>query len=305
MSMISATVILQALVSGILIGSIYGLVGMGFALIYGVMEVVNFAHGHLVMIGMFGCYVLFQQFGLDPLLAIPLALAAGYLVGLLLYQGLVRHVVAAPQFAQVILTLALFIFLENGANFVFGGDLRAVRTAYTAAAWRVGGVAVSIPRFAGAAAALTAMLAVHLFLRSTLFGKAIRAAANNRDGASLVGIEVSAVFRNTFAMSVAAACLAGAVLTPFYLISPFVGNELLLKAFVVMVVGGMGNVMGAWFSGVLVGLVEALAAVFVTASLVNAIVFGLLILILLVRPSGLFAAQLRLPSRRRLVDHGR
>jgi len=138
------------------------------------------------------------------------------------------------------------------------------------------------------------MLAVQFFLRSTLFGKAIRAAANNRDGASLVGIEVGAIFRSTFAMSVAAACLAGAVLTPFYLISPFVGNELLLKAFVVMVVGGMGNVAGAWLSGVIVGVVEALAAVFVTASLVNAIVFGLLIVILLVRPTGLFTMQARL-----------
>ncbi len=291
--MISLTVIIQALVSGMLIGSIYGLVGMGFTLIYGVMEVVNFAHGHLVMVGMFGCFVLFQQLGLDPLLAIPLALAGGYLAGLLLYQGLVRHVVDAPQFAQVILTLALFIFLENGANFVFGGDLRAVRTSYTAAAWRIGGVAVSIPRLAGAVTAAAAMLGVQFFLKSTLFGKAIRAAANNRDGASLVGIEVGAVFRNTFALSVAAACLAGAVLTPFYLISPFVGNELLLKAFVVMVVGGMGNVTGAWLAGIFVGVVEALAAVFVTASLVNAIVFGLLIVILLVRPTGLFTVTAR------------
>ncbi len=294
MSMISASVILQALVSGVLIGGIYGLVGMGFTLIYGVMDVVNFAHGHLVMAGMFGCYVLFQQFGLDPLLSIPLAVAAGYVVGLFLYQGLVRHVVAAPQFAQVILTLALFIFLENAANFLFGGDLRAVRTSYTAAAWHVGGVAVSIPRLAGFCVALAAMLGVQLFLRTTLFGKAIRAAANNRDGASLVGIEVGRVFRNTFALSVAAACLAGAVLTPFYLVSPFVGNELLLKAFVVMVVGGMGNLVGAWLSGVIVGLVEALAAVFVTASLVNAIVFALLIVILLVRPTGLFHLQARM-----------
>jgi branched-chain amino acid transport system permease protein len=217
----------------------------------------------------------------------------GYLAGLFLDQALIRHVVLAPQFAQVILTLALFIFLENGANFLFGGDLRAVRTSYTAAAWRVGGVAVSIPRLAGAAVALAAMLAVQFYLRCTLFGKAIRAAANNRDGANLVGIEVARVFRNTFALSVAAACLAGAVLTPFYLISPFVGNELLLKAFVVMVVGGMGNVAGAWLSGVIVGVVEALAVVFVTASLVNAIVFALLIVILLLRPTGLFQLQVR------------
>jgi branched-chain amino acid transport system permease protein len=299
MGMIGPTVILQALVSGVLIGSIYGLVGMGFTLIYGVMEVVNFSHGHLVMAGMFGCYVLFQQFGLDPLLSIPLAVAVGYVAGLLLYQVLVRHVVAAPQFAQVILTLALFIFLENGANFLFGGDLRAVRTSYTAAAWRLGGVAVSIPRLAGAAVALAATLGVQFFLRSTLFGKAVRAAANNRDGASLVGIEVASVFRNTFALSVAAACLAGAVLTPFYLVSPFVGNELLLKAFVVMVAGGMGNVVGAWLSGVIMGVVEAFAAVFVTASLVNAIVFAMLIVILLVRPTGLFAAQARVrPGRK-------
>jgi branched-chain amino acid transport system permease protein len=291
MSLITPTVVLQALVSGVLMGSIYGLVGMGFTLIFGVMEVVNFAHGHLVMVGMFGCYVLFQQFGLDPLVAIPVALMVGYAAGIVLYEVLIRHVVAAPQFAQVVLTLALFIFLENGANFAFGGDLRGVTTGYTTATWHVGGVAVSLARLAGAAVALAAVVAVRFFLRRTLFGKAIRAAANNRDGANLVGIDVPRVFRSTFALSVAAAALAAAVLTPFYLMTPFVGNELLLKAFVVMVLGGMGNVVGAWLGGVIVGVVEAVASVFVTASLGNAIVFALLMVILLVRPTGLFRAE--------------
>jgi branched-chain amino acid transport system permease protein len=288
---ITPTVVLQALVSGLLMGSIYGLVGVGFTLVFGVMEVVNFAHGHLVMVAMFGCWVLFQALGVDPLLAIPLALAVGYGVGLALYQLLVRHVVAAPQFAQVILTLALFIFLENGANFLFGGDLRGVTTAYTTATWRVADVAVSLPRLAGAAVAVSAVAALQLVLRRTLFGRAIRAASNNRDGASLVGIDVPRLFRTTFALSVAAAALAGAVLTPFYLVSPFVGGELLLKAFVVMVIGGMGNVVGALLGGLIVGVVEAVASVFVTASLGNAIVFALLILILLVRPAGLFRSE--------------
>lgn len=289
--MITPTVVVQALVSGLLMGSIYGLVGVGFTLVFGVMEVVNFAHGHLVMAAMFGCWVLFQTLGVDPLLAIPLALAVGYVVGLGLYQLLVRHVVAAPQFAQVILTLALFIFLENGANFLFGGDLRAVTTTYTTAVWRVGDIAVSLSRLAGAAVAVAAVVGLQLVLRRTLFGRAIRAASNNRDGASLVGIDVPRLFRTTFALSVAAAALAGAVLTSFYLVSPFVGGELLLKAFVVMVIGGMGNVVGALLGGLIVGVVESIASVFVTASLGNAIVFALLILILLVRPSGLFRSE--------------
>lgn len=289
--MITPTVVLQALVSGVLMGSIYGLIGVGFTLVFGVMDVVNFAHGHLVMAAMFGCWVLFQTLGIDPLLAIPLALAAGYVVGLGLYQLLVRHVVAAPQFAQVILTLALFIFLENGANFLFGGDLRGVTTSYTTAVWRAGDVAVSLSRLGGAVVAVAAVAGLQLVLRRTLFGRAIRAASNNRDGASLVGIDVARLFRTTFALGVAAAALAGAVLTPFYLVSPFVGGELLLKAFVVMVIGGMGNVVGALLGGIIVGAVEALASVFVTASLGNAIVFALLILILLVRPTGLFRSE--------------
>jgi branched-chain amino acid transport system permease protein len=288
---ITTTVVLQAVVSGVLMGSIYGLVGVGFTLIFGVMEVVNFAHGHLVMAAMFGAWVLFQFGGVDPLLAIPLALVGGYAAGLALYQLLVRHVVAAPQFAQAVATLALFIFLENGANFVFGGDLRGVTTSYTTATWQVGDVAVSVARLAGAGVAVAAVALLHWVLRRTLRGKAIRAASNNRTGASLVGIDVPVVFRTTFAASVAAAALAGAVLTPFYLVSPFVGNELLLKAFVVMVLGGMGNVVGAWLGGLIVGVVEALAGVFVTASLGNAIVFALLMVILLVRPTGLFGTQ--------------
>jgi branched-chain amino acid transport system permease protein len=187
----------------------------------------------------------------------------------------------------MMVTLGLLIFLENAANFFFGGDLRGITTSYTTASVTVGPVAVPVARAAAAGVSVVAVVALALFLGRARLGKAIRAAASNREGASLVGIDVKRVYAIAFALGTAAAALAGVVMVPFSLVSPFVGDEFMLKAFVIAVLGGLGSVGGAMVGGVLIGLIEALGNLYISASLGNAIVFAVLIAVLLFRPWGI------------------
>jgi branched-chain amino acid transport system permease protein len=187
----------------------------------------------------------------------------------------------------MMVTLGLLIFLENLANFFFGGDLRGITTSYTTASVVLGPVSVPIARAAAAAVSLGAVGVLALFLGRTRLGKAIRASANNREGAFLVGIDVRRVYLVSFSLGTVAAALAGAVIVPFSLVSPFVGHEFMLKAFVIAVVGGLGSVAGALVGGLLIGFVEAVTSLYIEASLGNAMVFAILIAVLLFRPWGL------------------
>lgn len=280
-------VVLQVILSGLLTGCVYALIAIGFTLVFGVTDIVNFAHGHLVMAAMFATYVLFRFAGMDPYVSLVVVLPAFFLLGIVLYWLVIDRIVEAPHFAHMMATLGVLIFLENLMNFFFGGDLRGVTTSYTTTSLPLGGVAVPVARAAAAAMSLLAVALLSLFLRLSRFGRAIRAAANNRMAAQLVGINVRSVYMVSFALGTAVVALAGAVMMPFSLVSPFVGDEFMLKAFVIAIVGGLGSVTGALAGGVLIGLVEALTGLFLVASLGNAIVFGILILVLLFRPAGL------------------
>lgn len=285
--MIDTDVVLQVILSGLLTGCVYALIAIGFTLVFGVTDIVNFAHGHLVMAAMFATYVLFRFAGMDPYVSLVVVLPAFFLLGIVLYWLVIDRIVEAPHFAHMMATLGVLIFLENLMNFFFGGDLRGVTTSYTTTSLPLGGVAVPVARAAAAAMSLLAVALLSLFLRLSRFGRAIRAAANNRMAAQLVGINVRSVYMVSFALGTAVVALAGAVMMPFSLVSPFVGDEFMLKAFVIAIVGGLGSVTGALAGGVLIGLVEALTGLFLVASLGNAIVFGILILVLLFRPAGL------------------
>jgi branched-chain amino acid transport system permease protein len=280
-------VVAQSLLSGLFTGSVYALIAIGFTLVFGVTDVVNFAHGHLVMAAMFVTYVLFKAAQLDPYLSLVVVLPLFFGLGALIYVLIVSRIVEHPHSAHMMVTLGLLIFLENLANFVFGGDMRGVTTAYTTASWVVGPIAVPLARAAAAGVSLVAVALLSLFLHRTSMGKAIRAAANNREGASLVGVDVPRVYLLAFALGTVAAALAGAVMVPFSLVGPFVGDEFMLKAFVIAVVGGLGSVSGALVAGLLIGLVESVSNLYITASLGNAIVFVILIAVLLFRPWGL------------------
>jgi branched-chain amino acid transport system permease protein len=286
--MIGFDAIVQTCLSGLFMGSVYALIGIGFTLVFGVTDIVNFAHGHLVMGAMFITYLLFKLAGVDPYLSLVVVVPLFFAVGALLYKIVIERIVEAPHSAHMMVTLGLLIFFENVANFFFGGDLRGITTKYTTSSFIVADVSIPIARLGAAAVSLGAVVLLALFLHRTSLGKAIRASANNREGAALVGIDVRRVYLVSFSLGTAAAALAGAVIMPFSLVSPFVGHEFILKAFVIAVLGGLGSVAGALVGGLLIGFVEALSSLYISASLGNAIVFAILIAVLLYRPWGIF-----------------
>jgi branched-chain amino acid transport system permease protein len=286
--MVGLDVVVQALLSGLFMGSVYALVAIGFTLVFGVTDIVNFAHGHLVMAAMFVTYLLFTVAGIDPYLSLVFVLPLFFGIGVVLYLVVIQRIVEAPHSAHMMVTLGLLIFLENLANLFFGGDLRGITTGYTTSSLILGPIAVPLARAGAAGVSLAAVVLLALFLRGTSLGQAIRAAANNREGAALVGVDVRRVYLVSFSLGTVAAALAGAVLVPFSLVSPFVGHEFILKAFVIAILGGLGSVAGALVGGLLIGSVEALSSLYISASLGNAIVFAILIAVLLYRPWGIF-----------------
>jgi len=286
--MIGLDAILQTCLSGLFMGSVYALIAIGFTLVFGVTNIVNFAHGHLVMGAMFVTYLLFKTANVDPYVSLIVVLPLFFALGALLYTVVIQRIVEAPHSAHMMVTLGLLIFFENVANFFFGGDLRGITTTYTTSSLIVGDISIPIARLGAAAVSLAAVIVLALFLHRTSLGKAIRASANNREGAALVGIDVGRVYLIAFSLGTAAAGLAGAVIMPFSLVSPFVGGEFILKAFVIAVLGGLGSVAGALIGGLLIGFVEALSSLYISASLGNAIVFAILIAVLLYRPWGIF-----------------
>ncbi len=286
--MIGLDAILQTCLSGLFMGSVYALIAIGFTLVFGVTNIVNFAHGHLVMGAMFVTYLLFKTANVDPYVSLIVVLPLFFALGALLYAVVIQRIVEAPHSAHMMVTLGLLIFFENVANFFFGSDLRGITTTYTTSSFLVGDISIPIARLGAAAVSLAAVVVLALFLHRTSLGKAIRASANNREGAALVGIDVGRVYLIAFSLGTAAAALAGAVIMPFSLVSPFVGGEFILKAFVIAVLGGLGSVAGALVGGLLIGFVEALSSLYISASLGNAIVFAILIAVLLYRPWGIF-----------------
>ncbi|HWP77519.1 MAG TPA: branched-chain amino acid ABC transporter permease [Methylomirabilota bacterium] len=285
--MLGLDVILQAGLSGLFMGSVYALIAIGFTLVFGVTNIVNFAHGHFVMGAMFVTYLLFKTLKVDPYVGLVVVLPLFFVLGSLIYRLVIQRIVEAPHSAHMMVTLGLLIFIENLANLFFGGDLRGITTTYTTSSLVLGDVSFPVARMGAAAVSLAAVVGLALVLHRTSLGKAIRAAANNPEGAALVGIDVGRVYRVAFSLGTAAAALAGAVIMPFSLVSPFVGGEFILKAFVIAVLGGLGSVAGALIGGLLIGLVEALSSLYISASLGNAIVFAILIAVLLYRPWGI------------------
>ena len=289
----SAESLIQVLSSGLLMGAAYALVAVGFTIAFGVMNVVNFAHGHVAMAAMFASFVLNQYLGLDPYFAALVLFPVFFVVGLGLYRLVIEPMLQATHAAQLLTTLGLLIVIENTANLLFGADLRSVRPSYADTSLVIGGVALPWTRLFTAAGSLATIAAVWAFLTRTRLGAELRAAADNRLGAVVVGISISRVFLLAFALSTAIAAFAGAMVVPVFLISPFGGYDLMLKAFIIAIIGGLGSLPGALFGGLLVGLIEAAGGFFLTASLSTAMVFGLLVVTLLLRPDGLFGVSRR------------
>jgi len=282
-----AAVLAQVAVSGLLLGGVYALISIGLTLIFGVMRVVNFAHGEFLMIAMYATFWLFQLYGLDPYVSIFIVTALLFLAGLLTQATIVRPVLRGSPAMQIFATVGLSIVLQNAALIVWKGDYRSVDTAYSRAVLSIGPLQVGVSRLTAFVVALAITIALFYFLKKTYLGKAIRCVAQDKTAALLMGVNISRINLITFGIGTALVGVAGAVLMPIYPVFPTVGTYFVLIAFVVVVLGGMGNVTGAFLGGLIIGLVEAFSGFYVPA-LKEAIYFVVFILVLLIRPTGLF-----------------
>ena len=280
-------VLLQSTASGILIGGVYALVGIGLTIIYGVMRVINFAHGELLMIGMYLTWIIFTSFGVDPFLSIAITIPAMFLFGAFLQRVLINRVLNALPQNQILLTIGLGLVLSNVVMLIFTSDYKIITTRYSSSTINLASLPVSTPLAISLliTAVITAIL--YVFLLKTDTGQAIRATAQDRDAAQLMGINVKRMSVLAFGIGTALAGTAGALVSPTYYIFPQVGGAFTLKAFVIVVLGGMGSVIGATLGGIIIGVTESLAAIYVSSGMKEVFVYVLFLLVLLFKPSGL------------------
>ena len=281
------TVFVQSVISGILVGGIYALIGIGLTIIFGVMRIINFAQGDLLMVGMYATWIVFTMLGLDPFVSIVLVAPLLFLWGAFLQKVFINRALNALPQNQILLTIGLGLVMSNTVMLIFTSDYRILTTGYSSSSYSLGDISISQPLLFAflITAAITA--ALYWFLLKTDTGQAIRATAQDRDAAQLMGINVRAMSVLAFGIGSALAGAAGALISPTYYIFPQVGSAFTLKAFVIVVLGGMGSVVGATLGGVLVGLTESLAAVYVASGLKELVVFVAFLAVLLFKPSGL------------------
>jgi branched-chain amino acid transport system permease protein len=287
--LITPTMVGQVVISGLLAGSIYAMVALGLGLIFGVMRVLNVAHGPLLMLGAYTTFWLFQRFGLNPYLSILVSMPLLFLLGLALQRVLVRRVVDAPELPSLLLTFGVSIALVNLAQLAFTSDLRSVE--YLTGSFLVGPFAISKPRLAACAFAIAITAASFVFLRSTRLGKAIRAVSQSREVSQGCGIDVQRIHLLAFGLGSALAAAGGSLVAVMVAIQPEMGQVYTFKSFLVIVLGGAGNYPGALLGGLLLGLVEQLSSLFLTAQVNEAVAYVLLVLVLLVRPTGLLKGR--------------
>jgi len=289
----TGSLLLQAVVSGLLLGGVYGLVASGLTLIFGVLRIVNFAHGAVMMLAMYCSYWLFTLAGLDPYLSIVVTAPLFFGVGVLVQKLIIEPNRHAAEHNQLLLTLGLALFLENLALVLWQGDFRTVRSAVSSASFMIGDALVEVPRLIACGGAVVVALALFTFLRTTDVGRAIRALAEEPEGAQLMGIDVGRIRAVAFGIGAGCVAVAGSLVVPFFYVAPDVGESFNLMAFVVVVLGGMGNFIGALLGGFIVGLAESLGATLLPGSLKQLVVFMLFAVVLLVRPQGLFGGGRR------------
>jgi branched-chain amino acid transport system permease protein len=281
--------LLQAMVSGLLTGGVYALIGVGLNLIFGVMKIINFSHGSLLMLGMYSTYWLFTFFKIDPYLSLVITVPLLFLIGVIIQKMLINPIIEYPEDNQLVLTMGVMLFLENLALFLWGPDFRTVKVSYVGTVISFFTLRINLLRLIAFAGGLLLALLLYLFLKKTDMGKAIRASSEEREGAYVVGISVKRVHLVSFGIGTACVGAAGTLMTPFFYLSPHVGHLFLLTAFMVVVMGGMGSFVGAIIGGFVIGVTESLGAVILPGSTGQIVPFSLFVIILLFKPTGLFA----------------
>jgi len=287
----SPVILIPAILNGLMTGAVYALVALGLTLIYGVLHIINFAHGALLSAAMFAAFFAFSLLGLDPyvaaLLIAPLFFAVGY--------GLQRFVIGPASHGDdrnmLLVTLGVAIVVENALLYAFRADTRTIDLPYAFETINVGFTFLAIPRVIGFVAVFAVALVLWTIMNLTDAGKAIRAVAKEKLGAELAGIDVAHVYAMTFGLGTACVAIAACLLMPTFYVNPTAGNAFVLVAFTIVVLGGMGSVPGALIGGLVVGVVESLSGLFLGESLGQIGIFLIFIAVLLVRPTGLFGAK--------------
>jgi len=285
---LDASILLAATINGLLIGGIYTLVASGLTLIYGVLHIINFAHGSLLMLAMFGVYFLLTKLGVDPYLSLVVMVPAMFALGYVLYRGLIGRLAHGKDENILLITLGLSILIENLALMFFKGDTRTISVSYSDRMVELGPLLLSFPKIVSFVAAMVLCALLGLFIQRTDTGKAIRAVAKERMGARLVGIDVDRVFAISYGIGLATLGAAACLLMPIFYVSPTTGHVFVIVAFTVVVLGGMGSFFGAVVGGLIVGLTESFGGLFLGESLGQIGISLIFILILLFRPQGLF-----------------
>jgi len=285
------TTFLQALITGILMAGIYALVAIGLTLIFGVVRIVNFAHGEFVMVGMYLSFWLWRLWAIDPYVSLLITMPALFCFGVLIQRFLLQPILRAPDLAQIFMTVGLSVILMNLALFLFTADFRSVKLSYAEWAWRVGGVTIPLTRLFAFLGALLLAGLLTLFLKRTDMGKALRAVAQDREVSMLLGINPQRMYLLAVGLGAALAGAAGSLIVPFFYIFPTVGVVFVLIAFVVVILGSLGSIEGALLASLIVGVAESLGILFAGADLGLVVVFAILVAALVFRPSGLMGAR--------------
>jgi branched-chain amino acid transport system permease protein len=288
---LSVDLVINVVVAGVLTGLVYGLMALGLSVIFGVVRVVNFAHGEMMTIAMYAATVLFAALKLDPFLCILPVAAAFFVFGYLIQAGLVNPFITRPEHSQFMLLVAVAIILVNALLVLFGPDARNVQVDYQLESFEIGKILIDKARLYAAGAAVATAFALFAFFRFSLLGKAIRACADNHLGALVVGLNVKHLYSLTFGLGAVCVAVAGCAMVLLVDVTPGLGPAYTLLAFVIVIVGGLGSMPGALLGGVLIGISEALAGLFIAPSAKSMFSFGLLILVLLFRPQGLFGKK--------------
>ena len=282
---------LQVVINGLLLGGLYACVAMGFSLVYGVMNIVNVAHGALIMLGSYVTYWLFYFYGVDPFLSIIPAMVALYVIGYIIQRFFMNRVLETGPFITLILTFGFQWLLINSALVAWTGDYRAVTPSYAGRGFTFGSLIVPYARLGVLLVAIASTVVLQLFMSRTKLGNAIKATALNREGAQLCGVDINRIYAITFGIGAALAALAGSAATMVYTLTPWIGQPLLGRAFVVTVLGGLGSFIGPLVGGLILGLAETIGAATFGTSYQEAISFIILVLILAIRPQGVFGKR--------------
>ena len=280
--------VLQLIISGFLTGGVYSLIALGLSLIFGVMKIINFAHGEMMVWGMYIAYTILILTGIDPFFSLVVSAGVLFVFGYLIQRIVVNRIIECPEAMQVIPMIGAALIFENGARLIWGPDYLSPASKFALSSLWIGEVMIDVPRLFAFLISILITVLVLLFLKYANIGKAIRSAADNRLGALLVGTDVNRVYAVCFGIGAACVGAAGALLVPLMPLSPNAGPPFTMISFIIVILGGMGSLVGAMVGGLIVGVAESVATLFLPSTLKQIVSFSLMVLILLFRPKGLF-----------------